>query len=429
MKVLKKIAVCLLTVTLILGMAGGRASAEDYTYKVRIFPGNAGTASAGDYIFSENIALGTRISIEMASSSEIKLGDQSITLNDGEKYYIRGVRVSGEDALAPLSFVVTQDMDFVVSYGMTSNLVEYTVRFLDAETGEELTDAITYYGSLGDKPVASYQYIEGYQPDYYNITGTLTDGENVWDFHYTKVAEEETSSEEEPTSESETETAETTEEQPTGETETTATEPTTGESTTAETTTQGGGEQPTTTTAEGGEDTTTTAPEGEDATTTAPEGEGETTTEEAAPTTEGEAESSGEDATTAPEGETTAEGGEESSSTEPSEIVDIDDMTIPEADIGGDSSGRPDPRICQPFASGADRHYCRRHRGPGRPDPADPSGDPQKKEESVNHERGVPFGAAPLFLFRLLRRLFIIMHWDEKKTQFLPPRHLRASHS
>ena len=323
MKFYEKLIACLLVMVMVFGFAVTRASAEDYTYKIRIYPGNAGSASTGEYLEMDGIALGTRVTISLPSSYQISFGGGTIDVGEDEKYYIRGVRVSGQDALSPLSFEVTKDMDFVVSYGMASNIVEYTVSFVDAETGEELAPSITYYGSLGDKPVASYQYIEGYQPDYYNITGTLKESGNAWVFHYTQVQEEQ------PTEESTEESTEA----PTGEEETTTAE---GETTTAE------GE---TTTAEG--ETTTAATTTAEAETTTAEGEtttaeGETTTEEATTQpgeeTTAEPESSGEGETTAPEETTPAE--TEPESTEPAEIIDIDDETIPQADIDDGSSER-----------------------------------------------------------------------------------------
>lgn len=330
MKLYEKLTACLLAVIMILGLAVTTASAEDYTYKVRIFPGNAGTASSGECIEVDGIALGTRVTISMPNSYTISFGGETITVAEGEKYYIRGVRVSGQDPLSTLSFEVNQDIDLVASYGMANNIVEYTVSFLDAETGEPLADSVTYYGSLGDKPVAAYQYIEGYEPDYYNITGTLKETGNAWEFHYTRIEAEEST--EAPT-ETETEEPTETEEEPTttgeggeGESTTEAPETTTtaeGESTTAPT-------QPTTEATT--EEATTTVPGGEEESTTAEGGEEESTTAEG-----GESESSGEDITTAPEDETTAGEETETEPTGPSEIIDIDDETIPQADINGDS--------------------------------------------------------------------------------------------
>ena len=162
------------------------AANEPYTYTVRIFPGNNGTADTGECLVLSGIAAGTRITIGMPSSEEITLGG-TISLNDSTKYYIRGVRVSGEDTLAPLNFTVDQDMDFVVAYGMRGSAVEYTIHFVQSGNGRVLADPVTYFGSVGDRPVVAYQHIDGYRPLYYNITGTLQESGNDWTFEYEVV--------------------------------------------------------------------------------------------------------------------------------------------------------------------------------------------------------------------------------------------------
>ncbi|MBR2716588.1 MAG: hypothetical protein IKD79_02480, partial [Oscillospiraceae bacterium] len=162
------------------------AANEPYTYTVRIFPGNNGTADTGECLVLSGIAAGTRITIGMPSSEEVTLGG-TISLNDSTKYYIRGVRVSGEDTLAPLNFTVDQDMDFVVAYGMRGSAVEYTIHFVQSGNGRVLADPVTYFGSVGDRPVVAYQHIDGYRPLYYNITGTLQESGNDWTFEYEVV--------------------------------------------------------------------------------------------------------------------------------------------------------------------------------------------------------------------------------------------------
>ena len=83
-------------------------------------------------------------------------------------------------------------MSFVVAYGLKKDMVKYTVKYED-KNGKELSQAKTCYGSVGDKPVVAYKYIDGYIPDAYNATKTLVDNEkdNVFVFHYKKASEEE----------------------------------------------------------------------------------------------------------------------------------------------------------------------------------------------------------------------------------------------
>ena len=65
-------------------------------------------------------------------------------------------------------------------------MVAYTVQYLD-ENGNELAPSNTFYGSIGDKPVVAFQYIEGYLPQAYNLTKTLSanEADNVFPFVYT----------------------------------------------------------------------------------------------------------------------------------------------------------------------------------------------------------------------------------------------------
>ena len=78
------------------------------------------------------------------------------------------------------------DTDYVVGYGLLVDAVAYTVNYQDAD-GNALAPSRTYYGNVGDKPVVAYLYIDGYQPQAYNITGTLQSdsSKNVFTFVYT----------------------------------------------------------------------------------------------------------------------------------------------------------------------------------------------------------------------------------------------------
>jgi len=185
MKKLMKFFSAVLLGVLVMTAAGTVMAANDpYTYTVRIFPGNNGTADSGDCIKWEGIGAGTRITIAYTDKT-ISLNGQTITLNN-DKYFIQGVRESGADALATVSFTVNRDMDFVASYGMRATAVEYTVRYVVQGTGQVLGTS-TYYGNVGDKPVNAAEHFDGFRPLYRNITGTLHDpaeSPNVWDLPY-----------------------------------------------------------------------------------------------------------------------------------------------------------------------------------------------------------------------------------------------------
>ncbi len=169
------IAAILLTLALCI-----TASAADYTYTVRFYSGGQGTFSGREWVVFENLNYGDRVTFNR----------NSVQLEDSSKYYIKGIRESGKDnnTVGLTSFIVTCDQDYVVAYGILGNAVQYTVRYVD-RYGNQLAPDDVYYGNVGDKPVVAYRYIEGYQPQYYNITGTLHENasDNVFTFVYVPI--------------------------------------------------------------------------------------------------------------------------------------------------------------------------------------------------------------------------------------------------
>ena len=220
------------------------------TYRVRVFGGNEGVVdgqTSGGYAYKD-VNAGERIEL----SNEFP-----VTINDPDTYYQRGYRESGKDNLTGSadSVLVTEDMDFVVSYGVKGDMTTYTIRFVDNATGQPVTDdqgrtSVTYEGKVGDKPVVAYSYVPGYRPRYNNITGTLKEGENVWDLPYIKIETTTTTTDEGTTTTNNGTTTTTTYISGGG--------GTTGGGTTT-TTTVGGGGGTTTTTNEGGNDNETTS--------------------------------------------------------------------------------------------------------------------------------------------------------------------------
>lgn len=154
-----------------------------YTYSVTLSAGKQGTFADGDRIVREELKYGDYVNFDWR--------DQ-LTLKD-DKYYAKGIRRSGEDNSN--SFItdqvqVTGDEDYVVAYGVLGDMVAYTVQYLD-ENGNELAPSKTYYGSVGDRPVVAFQYIEGYLPQAYNLTKTLSENEadNIFPFEYAPASE------------------------------------------------------------------------------------------------------------------------------------------------------------------------------------------------------------------------------------------------
>ena len=181
MRRIKGLLAGLMTLALALSLLVPARAAEDYTYTVRIFSGKQGTIGGSQVVTYSGLHYGDRISFSAGS----------VTLADSSKYYVRGIKLSGRDndtALTAASFLVTEDADYVVAYGLLGSSVAYTVSYVD-EAGNTLAPSETYYGNVGDRPVVAYLYMDGYRPQAYNLTGSLRENaaENAFTFVYTKL--------------------------------------------------------------------------------------------------------------------------------------------------------------------------------------------------------------------------------------------------
>ena len=179
------LAVCatLLMAGLVTSAVAKPAVADDYQYTVRVFPGNRGELSADPVV------------VKVSPGEDVDLYKIATAKVNDPKYVQTGFRLSGQDKLYGNGKVngISEDMDFVVAYGVEANSVPYTLRFVESGTGKELAESKTYYGKEGEKPVAAFEYIDGYRPLYLAITGTLHKGEeNVWTFEYVPLEEGET---------------------------------------------------------------------------------------------------------------------------------------------------------------------------------------------------------------------------------------------
>ena len=171
--------------------------AEAYSYYVFIYSGKEGYfGSPENRVIKEGpFSYGTPYSVSMAS-----LG---LALENEDQYYARGLKIAGHDndeigqgMIQSYTFPdgITEDVSLSVAYGMRGGMVQYTVNYVEADTGEELYPTEVFYGMVGDKPVVSYQYVEGYRPNAYNMGKTLVEDEsrNVFTFTYTRLPEGET---------------------------------------------------------------------------------------------------------------------------------------------------------------------------------------------------------------------------------------------
>ncbi len=180
MRKLRQIGALCLALVLVLMSVPPMETEARYTYTIRIFAGQQGTIGGGEMIVYEGLNYGDRVSFNL----------RDVTLNDNSKYYVKGIRWSGRDnnTVGTTSFQVTEDRDYVVAYGLLTDAVAYTINYVDA-AGNALAPSETYYGNVGDRPVIAYLYIAGYQPQAYNLTGTLSENaaENIFNFVYTPV--------------------------------------------------------------------------------------------------------------------------------------------------------------------------------------------------------------------------------------------------
>ena len=184
----RKVFVSILLLALAFSAIGIQAFAADPPqnppYRVRLFAGNS---DVGVLTESQDKEVGYGDPYTFDASKVDIVGD-----GDDERYYVKGFREAGKDNSNGLYVdtynSVEHDMDFVVAYGMKGSAVEYTVNFVDAN-GASLADSRTLYANVGDKPIVSYIYIEGYQPQAYALTKTLTGnpGDNVFNFTYTEI--------------------------------------------------------------------------------------------------------------------------------------------------------------------------------------------------------------------------------------------------
>ena len=185
---MRKAAVFAMALLLAAGFwTGGAAdvfAAKTEGYNVTVYTGNQGEFKNGD----------TEKTIEAEPGERVTLDVDDLNIKvTGDKYYVKGLRPAGRDSkdasvIRSESRKINEDEAYVVVYGVKGGTVKYTVRHVDS-AGNEILPEEEYYGAPGDKPIVSFRYREGYVPDSYNRTGTLTDNEadNVFTFVYSQV--------------------------------------------------------------------------------------------------------------------------------------------------------------------------------------------------------------------------------------------------
>ena len=190
---MRKFFVVLLTLLLVVQIGTvSAAAANETTYTIRVFSGNRGdilpgynggqVLDGGAVWVLSGLKYGTQVTFDPDAPGAVKVTN--------DRYYVQGIRFSGRDnnALQNTTITVREDADYVVAYGVKGNLVPYVVNYQDAN-GNALAASKTYYGNVGDKPVVAFLYIDGYVPQAYNLTKTLTGNaaKDVLTFTYTPL--------------------------------------------------------------------------------------------------------------------------------------------------------------------------------------------------------------------------------------------------
>ena len=204
---IRRLFVGLLVLCLMLPMGLLEAQAEQYTYTVTFYPGNHGSFQGLSQVSVDNSKSGSSYQVSGGGSAITVSGlckedvvsfdaamEGALALSNDSKYYVKGIRQSGRDnntvdQVRSNSILVESDRDFVVAYGIKGDMVAYHVNYQD-EAGNSLAPSETYFGNVGDKPVMAFLYIEGYEPQAYNLTRTLVSDEskNEFTFVYRRTA-------------------------------------------------------------------------------------------------------------------------------------------------------------------------------------------------------------------------------------------------
>lgn len=198
MKYLKKIRISLLILSVFIMTIGQTAFAadEEYTYTVKLLAGNQGTVSKDGITVPETATVsggGDQVVISGLKYDEtVYITPQASAKVTDERYYVKGIRIAGRDNSeaenVASTFNVDGDRSYVIAYGISGDLVSYTVNYVD-EAGNALLASDTYYGNPGERQYVSARYVDGYLPQAYNLVKTLSSNtaENTFDFVYTPV--------------------------------------------------------------------------------------------------------------------------------------------------------------------------------------------------------------------------------------------------
>lgn len=184
---MQRLAVLAMTVCLILGTMAVSVFADyEYDMKVSAGRGQIEGKQSVDCATAEAVTTDPAANVIKIDGNELK-----VTPPDPDHFVI-GLKDAGHDNSQILTGEVTlagrnEDTELIVAYGLKSDMVRYTVRYVN-RAGAALLASETHYGVDGSKPVVAYKYVDGYLPYAYNLTGTITKGgANEFVFYYDEV--------------------------------------------------------------------------------------------------------------------------------------------------------------------------------------------------------------------------------------------------
>ena len=192
---LKALLLFFLLVCVVAELVPSPAFAEDRQYTERIYSGNVGAISGGGVYINEPTNYGDKIDILQTEEEDFliikdKSGEEKtrLSITADEEYFVKGLKESGKEQFST-GYDVKRDQDYVVAYGIEGRKVQYTVKYRPWSGDTEPAPDAHFYAEVGDKPVTSYIYIDGYV-NYRRTTKELTANaaENILYVYYTRPA-------------------------------------------------------------------------------------------------------------------------------------------------------------------------------------------------------------------------------------------------
>lgn len=170
-------------------------AAEENTYTVTYRPGNIAKFSENlyaDYVavygesqVSRSEATGSiKITVPAGAPYPTAPDAQDLVFDDAHKgkYYVK-------TEWRPTQETVTENGDYVVDYGAFTDSVEYTIRFVDSGSGEDVATPVITMGNVNDQITYTAKTVQGYAYDTYvkQITLTADASKNEIRFQYTST--------------------------------------------------------------------------------------------------------------------------------------------------------------------------------------------------------------------------------------------------